>query len=124
MEYELLQNISNSIDNVFNYTSQDGSRKTIAKLCDDKCMEITFITILNSSREQDLHIQTMHLKKEADEIIKGRLNSIKKDFKNSARRDLVAKKVSSKDNFETLTVSAHSPFRKLKFTCSYIYEVK
>jgi len=124
MEYELLQNISNSIDNVFNYTSQDGSRKTIAKLCDDNCMEITFITILNSSREQDLHVQTINLKKEANEIINSRLKSVKEDFKNSAGRSLVAKKISSKDDFETLTVSPYSPFRKLKFTCTYLYEVK
>jgi hypothetical protein len=124
MEYELLQNISSAIDNVFNHTSQDGSRKTIAKLCNDDCMEITFITILNSAREQDLHVQTVSLKKEANEIISSRLKSIKKDFKDLSGRKLNAKKVSSKDNFETLTVSPYSPLRKLKFTCTYTYEVK
>lgn len=129
MEYELLQNISSAIDNVFNHTSQDGSRKTIAKLYNDDCMEndcmeITFITILNSAREQDLHIQTVSLKKEANEIISERLKSIKKDFKELSGRKLNAKKVSIKDNFETLTVSPYSPLRKLKFTCTYTYEVK
>ena len=124
MEYEMLNSLSNSIDNVYNYTSNDGARKTISKLEGDCCMSITYITILNSSRESDLQRQIVNLKKEADEMIKSRLKSIKKDFKDNSKRSLISKKISDCDNFETLTVSPYSPFRKLKFSCKYVYEIK
>lgn len=123
MEYEFLQGISKAIDNVYSYSSEDGSRKTVAKLFDN-CMHISYMTILNSARESDLHFQVANLKKEADEMIKSRLKSIKEDFKETSKRSLVSKKVSDNCDFETLTVSPFSPLRQLKFTCTYVYEVK
>lgn len=123
MEYDLVVSIGNAIDNVYNNYSEDGSRKTVAKLVGE-CMHVSYMTILNSARECDLHMQIVDLKKEADEIIKSRLKTIKEEFKNASGRTLSAKKIDDKCDFETLTVSPFSPFRKLKFTCTYSYEVK
>lgn len=123
MEYSVLEGLRISIDNVYNYTSEDGSRKTIVKLVGDQ-MHITYMTILNSSRESDLHYQIAGLKKESDEMIKSRLRTIKEEFKKSSERSLNATKLSDNDSFETLTVSPFSPFRKLKYSCTYVYEVK
>lgn len=123
MEYDVLEGLRSSIDNVYNYTSEDGSRKTIAKLAGDQ-LHISYMTILNSSRETDLHYQVVGLKKESDEMIKSRLRTIKEEFKICSGRTLKALKLSDKDSFETLTVSPFSPHRKLKYTCTYIYEVK
>lgn len=122
MEQDLIH-LGSAIDNVYNYTSEDGARKTITKIING-CLHISYITILNSSREQDLQYQVVDLEKEADEMIKSRLRTIKKEFKNNSGRELNEKKLSGNNNFETLTVSPFSPFRKLKFTCTYVYEVK
>ena len=123
MEYDLVVSIGNAIDNVYNNYSEDGCRKTVTKLIGE-CMHVSYMTILNSARESDLHFQIADLKKESDEMIKSRLKTIKEEFKKSAGRTLSAKKVSDNCDFETLTVSPFSPFRKLKFTCTYIYEIK
>ena len=123
MELNFLESLGSSIDNVFNYTSSDGSRKTTASLQGENLC-ISFQTILNSSRESDLHFQVANLKKETDEMIKSRLRTIEQEFKKCANRDLVSNKISDRDSFETLTISAYSPFRKLKYTCTYVYEVK
>jgi len=123
MELNFLESLGSSIDNVFNYTSSDGSRKTTASLQGENLC-ISFQTILNSSRESDLHFQVANLKKESDEMIKSRLKTIEQEFKKCASRDLVSNKISDRDSFETLTISAYSPFRKLKYTCTYVYEVK
>lgn len=123
MELNFLESLGSSIDNVFNYTSSDGSRKTTASLQGENLC-ISFQTILNSSRESDLHFQVANLKKETDEMIKSRLRTIEQEFKKCANRDLISNKISDRDSFETLTISAYSPFRKLKYTCTYVYEVK
>lgn len=123
MEYDFIVSIGNAIDNVYNNYSEDGARRTVAKLVGNE-MHVSFMTILNSARESDLHMQVASLKKEADEMIKSRLKSIKEEFKKSSERTLTCKKCNDFDNFETLTVSPFSPFRKLKFTCTYVYEVK
>jgi len=123
MEYDLISNIGNVIDNVYSCSSEDGARKTKASLVGNE-MHITYITILNSSRENDLHIQMMNLKKESNEMISSRLRTIKQEFKSQAGRALTTKKIGQSDNVETLTVSPYSPFRKLKYSCTYKYEVK
>ena len=123
MEYDLVVSIGNAIDNVYNNYSENGSRRTVAKLVGE-CMHVSYMTILNSARESDLHMQIADLKKESDEMIKSRLKTIKEEFKKSSGRALKAKKVDDNCDFETLTVSPFSPFRKLKFTCTYKYEVK
>ncbi len=123
MEYDLVMSIGNAIDNVYNNYSEDGARRTVAKIVGE-CMHVSYMTILNSAREADLHMQIADLKKESDEMIKSRLKTIKEEFKKSAGRTLKAKKVDDSCDFETLTVSPFSPFRKLKFTCTYKYEVK
>lgn len=123
MEYDLINGLGCAIDNVYNYSSEDGSRKTKARLVDEE-MHITYVTILNSSRESDLHYQMKNLKKESNEMINSRLRTIKKEFKDASGRPLATKKVGSSDDVETLTVSPYSPFRKLKYSCTYKYEVK
>ena len=87
-------------------------------------MHITYVTILNSSRESDLHHQMARLKKESNEMITSRLRTIKKEFKDSSGRPLTTKKIGTSDDVETLTVSPYSPFRKLKYSCTYKYEIK
>ena len=124
MEYDTINNLAKSIDNVYAYTSEDGSRKTVTKLSGDDCMTISFRTILNISRNDDLHMQMAYLKKEANDMISSRLRTIKADFKSSAGRTLNTKKSGESDNVETLTVSPYSPHRKVKYTCTYTYEVK
>lgn len=123
MEYDLISNIGNAIDNVYSCSTEDGTRKTKAALVGNE-MHITYITILNSAREDDLHIQMMNLKKESNEMISSRLRTIKQEFKLQSGRALITKKLGQSDNVETLTVSPYSPFRKLKYTCTYKYEVK
>ena len=66
MEYELINGLGSAIDNVYSYSSEDGSRKTKARLVGEE-MHITYVTILNSSRESDLHHQMSRLKKESNE---------------------------------------------------------
>jgi hypothetical protein len=122
MEYDLIQSIGNAIDNVYNNYSENSSRKTLAKLHDNK-MSISFMTILNVAREQDLHIQMKNLQKEANDMIKSRLGLIKDQFKSSAGRSLKAKNCGTSDNIETLTVSPYSPHRKLKYTYTLTYEI-
>lgn len=124
MEYNFVMSIANCIDNVYNNLSEDGSRKTVAKLENDNIMSISFRSIVNIAREKDLHVQMKHLKKEANEFISSRLKSIKSEFKNCADRSLTCKKVDEKDSLETLTVSPHSLMKTLKFNCTYYYEVK
>lgn len=124
MEYDFIMSIGNSIDCVYNNITEDGSRKTVAKLEDENTMSISFRTILNAARESDLHMQLALLEKESSEVISSRLKLIKKEFKNSSGRELSSKKINSKDNLETLTVSPYSPHRKLKYTCTCFFEVK
>jgi hypothetical protein len=124
MEYDFIMSIGNSIDCVYNNITEDGSRKTVAKIEDENTMSISFRTILNAARESDLHMQLALLEKESSEVISSRLKLIKKEFKNSSGRELSAKKINSKDNLETLTVSPYSPHRKLKYTCTCFFEVK
>jgi len=123
MEYDLINGLGSAIDNVYSYSSEDGSRKTKARLFGEE-MHITYVTILNSSRESDLHQQMSRLKKESNEMITSRLRTIKKEFKDSSGRPLIAKKIGISDDVETLTVSPYSPFRKLKYSCTYKYEIK
>lgn len=123
MEYDLISNIGSAIDNVYSCSSEDSTRKTKATLVGNE-MHITYVTILNSAREDDLHIQMMNLKKESNEMISSRLRTIKKEFKSQSGRALITKKLGQSDNVETLTVSPYSPFRKLKYSCTYKYEVK
>tara|TARA_A100000164_G_C21639131_1_gene644996 strand:- start:96 stop:467 length:372 start_codon:yes stop_codon:yes gene_type:complete len=123
MEYDLINGLGSAIDNVYNYSTEDGTRKTKARLIDDQ-MHITYVTILNSGRELELQHQMSMLKKESNEMISSRLRTIKQEFKKDAGRALVTKKVGVSDDVETLTVSPYSPMRKLKYSCTYKYEVK
>ena len=122
MKYDLVANIGTAIDNVYNYSSESGSRKTVTKL-EGECMLITYRTILNIVKEEDLHFQMKDLKREADQMISERLKTIKAEFKQSSGRTLKAKKTKDYDSCETLTNSPFSPMRKIKFACTYMYEV-
>lgn len=122
MEYDFISAIGNAIDNVYNNYAENSSRRTVAKLVDDK-MTITFMTVINIAREQDIHFQMQSLNKEANDMIRSRLNLIKQQFKQTSGRVLKAKKLDSFDSIETLTVSAYSPHRSLKFSYTVSYEV-
>jgi len=124
MEYDFLMSIGNSIDCVYNNLSEEGSRKTIAKLENENTMSISFRTIINIARESDLHHQVKLLEKETSEIISSRLKLIKQQFKENSGRSMTCKKKDHKDNFETLTVSPYSPLKTIKYSCTYFYEVK
>jgi len=123
MEYELINSLSHCIDNVYRYNSEDGARKTIAKMNGENCMEITYMTIINIARESDLHMQMSALKKESNDMISSRLRTIKSEFKKASGRALKTKKCGTVDNVETLTVSAYSPMKTLKFSYTNVYEV-
>ena len=123
MEYEVINGLSNCIDNVYRNNTEDGSRKTVAKVVGNNCMSITYMTILNIARENDLHVQMSHVKKESNEMISSRLRTIKADFKNEAGRALKTKKCNESDSIETLTVSPYSPMKTLKFSYCITYEV-
>ena len=124
MEYDLVSTIGSCIDNVYNNTSEDGSRGTVARLLDANTMTIEYRTILNIARESDLHIQLQGIKKETNEMISSRLKTIKAEFKSYSGRALITKKTGATDAIETLTVSPYSPHRKMKFVCKYTYEIK
>ena len=123
MEYEVINSLACCIDNVYENIAEDASRKTIAKLVDNNCMSITYMTILNIARENDLHIQMKALKKESSDMISSRLRTIKANFKDSTKRALKTKKCGENDNIETLTVSPYSPKKTLKFSHTVVYEV-
>ena len=123
MEYELITHIGNAIDNVYNYTSEDSSRRTVAKLIDDQLV-VEYRTILNVAKDQELEHQMIMIKSESKQMIDSRLKSIKDCFKEAAGRSLRTKKISDHDKIETLTVSPYSPIRTLKYTFSVCYEVK
>ena len=119
MKYDIVANIGTAIDNVYNYSSESGSRKTVTKFEGD-CLSITYITILNIVREDDLHYQMKDLKKEADQMITQRLKTVRDEFKKCAERTLKVKKVKDFDSCET----PFSPMRYVKFSCTYLYEVE
>ncbi len=123
MKYDLVANIGTAIDNVYNYSSESGSRKTVTSL-DNECLLITYRTILNIVREEDLHFQMKELKREANQMITERLKTIKEEFKKSSGRALKNKKIKDYDSCETLTNSPFSPMKKIKFSCTYVYEVE
>lgn len=123
MKYDLVANIGTAIDNVYNYSSESGSRKTVTSL-DNECLLITYRTILNIVREEDLHFQMKELKREANQMITERLKTIKEEFKKSSGRALKNKKIKDYDSCETLTNSPFNPMKKIKFSCTYVYEVE
>lgn len=123
MSHELISNLGIAIDNVYNYAAEDSSRRTLASL-KGQCLVISFQTIINIARESDLQFQISNLNKEGNDFINSRLRTIKTQFKSSAKRALITKKVGLRDDLETLTVSPYSPAKTLKFTLAYTYEVK
>ena len=123
MKYDLVSNIGTAIDNVYNYSSESGSRKTVTKL-QGECLHITYRTILNIVRDEDLHVQMKSLLKESDQMITERLKTIRAEFKNTAGRALKVKKQKDFNTCENLTNSPYSQMKKVKFSCTYIYEVE
>ena len=123
MDYELISNIGNAIDNVYNNASEDPSRRTVAKLQND-CLVIEYRTILTAAKDQELEHQMTMVKSESKQMIDARLKSIKECFKECAGRTLKTKKLDDFDKVETLTVSPYSPIRTLKYSFIVQYEVK
>jgi hypothetical protein len=123
MDYDLITNLSSAIDDVYCYTSEDGARKTNAKIVNNSELHITYMTILNIGRDSDLTMQMSMLTKESNDMINSRLRTIKSKFKSKSGSTLKTKKIGASDNCETLTVSAFSPFRKLKFTYTIKYQL-
>lgn len=122
MEYELIQHLGKAIDDVYNNTAEDSSRRTIAKFLDEKLV-IEYRTILSVAREQDMDLHIREAKREANQMLASRLKSIKECFKTCSGRSLKTKKVGDNDKSEILTVSAYSPVRMIKFSFCQTFEI-
>ncbi len=123
MDYNLITNLGTAIDDVYSYTSEDGARKTVTKIVNNEELHITYMTILNIGRDSDLTMQMSLMSKESNDMISSRLRTIKSEYKKCSGETLKTKKLGSSDNCETLTVSAFSPFRKIKYSCTYRYSI-
>jgi len=111
------------IDNVFNNTAKDSSRKAICKLNGD-IMSISFLTIKEFARESDIFLQTRDFEEEARQIIGKKLKDIKEKYSASGEKIKIVevKEDKNKCTFETLTVSPISPKRTIK--CCYTVNYK
>lgn len=124
MDYDLIQNLGKSIDNVYNNIATEMSRKTVASIKGDKLI-IDFRTIFNSDpRLKDLDLQTRELKKEANQMIKERLKTIKDCYKECAGKSLSTKKCDEFDKIESLSTSPYSPVKVYKYVYSHCFEIK
>tara|TARA_Y100001972_G_scaffold60334_1_gene73837 strand:- start:2640 stop:3011 length:372 start_codon:yes stop_codon:yes gene_type:complete len=122
MTYEEIHALGNCIDGVYNNYSQDGAKKVTAKL-DNHCLTLTYQTVVHIARDQGMHLQTPRLKDESSQMIRSRLNLIKKEFKECCDRTLKAKKINSSDFFETISTSPYTPKRIIKYSMSVSYEI-
>tara|TARA_B100001989_G_C24479307_1_gene433531 strand:- start:625 stop:996 length:372 start_codon:yes stop_codon:yes gene_type:complete len=122
MNYDLISNIGIALDNVYNNTSEDSSRKTVASLKSDNLV-IEYRTILTVAKDQELEHQMSMIKSESTQFVNKRLKSIKDCFKECAGRSLKTKKIEDYDKIETLTMSPYSPVRTLKYSFVVCYEV-
>lgn len=126
MDYDLIQHLSKSIDNVYNNVANENSRKTIAVIKNDQLV-IDFRTIFNSDsrvRHGDLELQTRDLKKEAIQMINERLKTIKDCYKECSGKNLKTKKCDEYDRIEALSVSPYTPVKVYKYVLSICFEIK
>ena len=123
MNHETISALGNAIDDVYSYTSEDGARKTNAKILGNNELHITYMTILNVDKQTDQMSQMSMATKEANDMISSRLKTIKSEFKNHSSLTLKTKYIKCYDNLETLTVSPYSPFRKIKFSYTCQFEI-
>lgn len=123
MEYDLIQHLGKAIDDVYNNTAEDSTRRTIAKFQNENLV-IEYRTILSVARESDMDLHVKEAKREANQMLTSRLKLIKECFKECAGRSLKTKKIDERDNSEILTVSAYNPVRMIKFTFCQTFEVK
>lgn len=119
---DFMVHLGNAIDNVYNNTSEKEDRRTVASFKGPH-LTIEYRTILRAAKDQDLEHQMKMLKSESQQMITSRLKTIKESYKDCAGKNLKAKKVDEKEKIETLTVSAYSPIRTLKYTICYCFEV-
>lgn len=122
MEYDLIQNLAKAIDDVYNNTSEDSTRRTIAKFQNENLV-IEYRTILSVAREREMDLHVSEAKREANQMLASRLKSIKDCFKECSGRSLKTKKIDECDNSEILTVSAFNPVRMVKFTFCQTFEI-
>lgn len=122
MTYEELHALGSSIDGVYNNYSDDGTRKVTAKL-DNYCLTLTYQTIVHIARDQGMHLQTPRLKDESSQMIRSRLNLIKKSFRECCDRTLKTSKLNESDFFETISTNPYTPKRVVKYSMSVSYEI-
>ena len=122
MTYEEIHALGSSIDGVYNNYSDNGTRKVTAKL-DNYCLTLTYQTIVHIARDQGMHLQTPKLKDESNQMIRSRLDLIKKSFRECCDRTLKASKLSESDFFETISTSPYTPKRVVKYSMSVSYEI-
>ena len=122
MNYDLIMNIGQAIDNVYSNASESHTRRTVAKLSGD-FLVVEYRTILTVAKDQELEHQMTMIKSESKQMIDSRVKSIKKCFKECAGRALKLKKSTDHDRIETMTVSPYSPIRTLKYTFVVNYEI-
>ena len=122
MTYEEIHALGSSIDGVYNNYSDDGTRKVTAKL-DNYCLTLTYQTIVHIASDQGMHLQTPRLKDESSQMIRSRLDLIKKSFRECCDRTLKTSKLSESDFFETISTSPYTPKRVVKYSMSVSYEI-
>lgn len=123
MELETINALACCLDDIYGNSSSDGSRKVTSRL-DGNVMTVTFQTIANFARDSHTHIESQNLKKEGAAIVNDRVKTIKKLFKENTGKALNVQKQKEYDRFETISVSAFSPNRVIKYTFNVCYEIK
>ena len=123
MTYEEIHALGNCLDDVYNNTSLDGSKKINSKL-DNDILTLTYQTIVHISRDQGMHIQTPRLKDESSQMIDSRLSLIKKLFRECCKRSLKTKVLRKDDFLETITTNPYTPRRIMKYSFSVSYEIE
>lgn len=123
MTYEEIHALGNCLDDVYNNTALDGSKKINSKL-DNNILTLTYQTIVHISRDQGMHIQTPRLKDESSQMINNRLALIKKEFKECCNRTLKTNVLKTDDFLETITTNPYTPRRIMKYSLSVSYEIE
>ena len=122
MELETINALACCLDDVYNNASESSTRKVTSKL-EGNIMTLTFQTIANIARENHMHMEAARLKEEGAKMINDKVKIIKKMFKENSSSSLKLKKQKEYDHFETISVSAFSPIRVIKYCFSVSYEV-
>ena len=114
------------IDNVYTGATDNASRKVVTKLQGDT-LTLTFRSIVNVGRENEINDRKKLLEKEAVELIKKKKTEIVKNYNSEADHNIKVKEKTNYKNldcsFELLTFSPVAPVRTYKFSCCIAFEL-